>query len=80
MLRTTRRYNARYNEEAIADILMCAMKVLGCIDAISEVHADGDGIDAVTINDLEARVEDFDKAIVKIWTYPLDIEGEVGGD
>lgn len=79
-MQVTRRYNARFNEEAIADILFCAMKVLGAIESIADMHEDGDELDPLTISLLEERVENFDKAIVKIWSYPLDKLPLPGGE
>lgn len=77
---TTRRYNAKFNQSAVADILTVTMKLIGAVDGIVEMHADADPLGVETINHLEERLEALCEEIVKIWQYPLDNEGEVGGD
>lgn len=77
---TTRRYNAKFNQSAVADILTATMKLIGALDGIVEMHADGDSLEVTTINHLEERLEALCEEIVKIWSYPLDNEGQVGGD
>lgn len=79
-MKVTRRYNARFNSEAIADILFANMKVIGAIESISDMCADGDELDAEMINHLEERTDALCEAIVKIWSYPLDKLEEVGGE
>lgn len=77
---TTRRYNAKFNQSAIADILTAIMKLIGALDWIAEMHEDADKLEVETINHLEGRLEVLCEEIIKIWSYPLDNEGEVGGD
>ena len=77
---TTRRYNAKFNQSAIADILTATMKFIGAVDGIAEMHADGDPLEVTTINHLEERLEVLCEEIVKIWQYPLDNERQIGGD
>lgn len=71
-MKVTRRYNARFNSEAIADILIATMKVIGAINAIEEMYADGEELDVCTINHIEERVAALQESIIKIWSYPLD--------
>ena len=77
---TTRRYNAKFNQSAIADILTATMKLIGALDAIDEWHVDGDRLEVETINHLEERLEALCEEIIKIWSYPLDNERQIGGD
>lgn len=79
-MKVTRRYNAMFNSEAIADILYANMKVLGAIESIADMYEDGEELDAETINHIEERVALLQLSIIKIWSYPLDKSKEFGGE
>lgn len=75
-----RRYNARYNSTAYMSAMCAMMKLIGALESIDEMYADGEGIDADAIQHLEERVAVVADSIIKIWSYPLDNEREIGGD
>lgn len=80
MAKLTRRYNARYNQSALADILYAHMKLMGALESLEEWLEDGEEMEVETVIHLEERADALHEAIIKIWRYPLDKSKPVGGD